>query len=476
VANETSQPVELLLAVSRDERRTLGSQIVDQLRRAIREGALRDGAQVPSTRDLARQLRVSRRVVVDAYGDLAAEGYLSLRRGARPRVSANAVAAPASGPTEAPVAARPRYDFRPSAPDLSAFPRAGWLRALRAALASMTDAELGYGDPRGAEPLRRALAEYLGRVRGVVADPAQIVVTHGYSQALALTCSALRSAGARRIAMEHPSNVDDQWIVERARLEIALVGVDEHGIRVDELERAAPDAVIITPAHQQPSGVVLSSERRTALVAWLRANGAIAVEDDYDAEYRYDRAAVGALQGLAPDHVAYAGSASKTLAPALRIGWLALPPRLLGAVLAEKLVADRGAGRIEEHAFADFIVRGELDRHLRRMRARYRRQRDALVRALAQELPEATITGIAAGLHVTVELPSACDDAAIRDEAARRGLRFATMSDYRADGSGPTTLMLGYGHVLEAAMVQGVREVAEALRAAAAREATPVPG
>ncbi|HEY3614585.1 MAG TPA: PLP-dependent aminotransferase family protein [Gaiellales bacterium] len=468
---ETSQPVELLLSVSRDDARTLGAQVEDQLRRAIREGALRDGAQVPSTRDLARQLGVSRRVIVDAYGQLAAEGYLALRQGARPRVSANAAAgaaAPAPSLAVAPRAPRARFDFRPTAPDLSAFPRSAWLRSLRAALASMTDAELGYGDPRGAEPLRLALGEYLGRVRGVVADPARIVVTHGYSQALALVCSALRAGGARRIAMEDPSNVDDQWIVERAGLEVVLVAIDEHGLRVDELARAAPDAVIVTPAHQQPSGVVLSSERRSALLAWLREHAALAIEDDYDAEFRYDRAAVGSLQGLAPAHVAYAGSASKTLAPALRLGWLVLPQPLLDAVLREKIVADRGSSRIEEHAFADFVARGELDRHLRRMRARYRRQRDALVRALAQELPQAAITGIAAGLHVTVQLPGAHDDDAIRAEAARRGLRFATMSDYGEHATGPTTLMLGYGRLPEAAMVPGVREVAETLRAAAA--------
>jgi GntR family transcriptional regulator/MocR family aminotransferase len=471
MAQETSQPVELLLSVSRDDARTLGAQVEDQLRRAIRDGSLHDGAQVPSTRDLARQLGVSRRVIVDAYGQLAAEGYLSLRQGARPRVAAGAAAGHATAAAEVARPPQPRFDFRPAAPDLSAFPRASWLRSLRAALASMTDADLGYGDPRGAEPLRDALAEYLGRVRGVVADPARVVVTHGYSQGLALVCGALAAAGARRVAMEDPSNVDDQWIVGRAGLEVVLVGIDEHGIRVAELERAAPDAVVITPAHQQPSGVVLSSERRAALLAWLREHRALAIEDDYDAEYRYDRAAVGALQGLAPDRIVYAGSASKTLAPALRLGWLVLPSALLPAVVQEKLVADRGASRIEEHAFADFVTRGELDRHLRRMRARYRRQRDALVRALAQELPQAAITGIAAGLHVTVQLPGAYDEAAIRDEAARRGLRFATMSDYRADSSGPTTLMLGYGHVAEPAMIPGVRAVADALRAAGARSA-----
>jgi GntR family transcriptional regulator/MocR family aminotransferase len=466
--SETSQPVELLLSVSRGAPGTLGAQIEDQIRRAIRDGALRTDAQVPSTRDLARQLGVSRRVVVDAYAQLAAEGYLRLRQGARPRVSGHGVTAPAARERHAPEAAPPRFDFRPSAPDLSAFPRAAWLRSLRAALASMTDAELGYGDPRGAAALRGELADYLGRVRGVVADPGLIVVTHGYSQGLALACGALVAAGARRIAMEDPSNVDDQWIVARSGLDLVLVGVDRDGLRIDELERAAPDAVIVTPAHQQPTGAVLASERRAALLAWLRERGAYAIEDDYDAEYRYDRAAVGALQGLAPDRLIYAGSASKTLAPALRLGWLVLPPALLGAVREEKLVADRGAARIEEFAFADFMARGELDRHLRRMRARYRRQRDALVRALAQELPEARVTGIAAGLHVTVELPGVYDEAEIRREAARRGIRLATMRDYRAQGAdGALTLMLGYGHMPEPAMTPGARELAKVVRAAA---------
>ena len=304
----------------------------------------------------------------------------------------------------------------------------------------------------------------------MVADPERMVVTHGYSQGLGLTCAALAATGAKTIAMENPSNIDDRWIVARAGLEAVLIDVDGEGMRVDELERAAPDAVIVTPAHQQPTGVVLTSERRAALLAWLRERRAIAIEDDYDAEYRYDRAAIGALQGLAPDRVVYAGSASKTLAPALRMGWLVLPPSLLEAIAHEKLVADRGAARIEEYAFADFVSRGELDRHLRRMRARYRRQRDALVRALAQELPEGAVTGIAAGLHVAVQLAGKHDEDAIRDEAVRRGIRLSTMRDYREDGDGePTTLMLGYGRMSEPAMLPGAREVAEAVRAAAAR-------
>ncbi len=318
--------MELLLSVCRDGSRTLGAQIEDQLRRAIRGGALRPGSRVPSTRDLARQLGVSRRVAVDAYAQLAAEGYLSLRQGARPRVSAAVAHVPDAVAVRASPPPRPRFDFRPSMPDVSTFPRAAWLRSLREALATVTDADLGYGDPLGVEALRFALADYLGRVRGVLADPEHIVVTNGYTQGLGLVCRALAGAGAKRIALEDPSNPEDRLIATRAGLEPVSIGVDDAGTRVDELRRADTDAVVLTPAHQHPTGVVLTGPRRTDLLAWLRERHAIAIEDDYDAEYRYDRVAVGALQGLDPDRVVYAGSASKTLAPALRLGWLVVSP------------------------------------------------------------------------------------------------------------------------------------------------------
>jgi len=464
--DETSQPIELLLSVSRDSSRTLGTQIEDQLRRAIRDRALRPGARVPSTRDLARQLDVSRRVVVDAYAQLAAEGYLSLRQGARPRVSDAAAVAGDARVRVAPAAPSARFDFRPSVPDVSTFPRAAWLRSLRQALATMTDADLGYGDPRGVEVLRSALADYLGRVRGVVADPECIVITNGYTQSLGLVCHALAAAGAKRIALEDPSNPDDGLVAAQAGLDPVLIGVDEAGTLIDELEQADADAVVLTPAHQHPTGVVLTGDRRTALLAWLRASDAIAIEDDYDAEYRYDRTAVGALQGLDPDRVIYAGSASKTLAPALRIGWLVVPPSLLEAVSHEKLLADRGSARIEQHAFADFLTRGELDRHLRRMRSRYRSRRDALVDALTETLPEATVRGVAAGLHVTVQLPDGADEQAIREEALRRRVELETMADYRPDSQGrPPVLLLGYAQMPEAAIRAGVNELAEAVRA-----------
>jgi GntR family transcriptional regulator / MocR family aminotransferase len=461
--DETSQPIELLLSVSREAPGTLGSQIEDQLRRAIREGALRPGARVPSTRDLARQLGVSRRIAVDAYAQLAAEGYLTLRQGARPHVAETA-AEPGEVVSLAPERP-PRYDFRPSVPDVSTFPRAAWLRSLRDAVTSITDADLGYGDMRGMESLRTALGDYLGRVRGVVASPANVVVTCGYSQGLALVCRALAAAGAKRVAFEDPTWREQVQIAERARLAPVPVEVDESGLRVDELERSGADAVVLTPAHQHPTGVVLSGERRTELLAWLRDRDAIAIEDDYDAEHRYDRAGIGALQGLEPDRVVYAGSASKILAPALRIGWLVVPPSLLDAVTAEKVLADRGTSRIDQHAFADFVGRGELDRHLRRMRTRYRARRDALIEAISGKLPEATVHGIAAGLHALVELPEGHDEGAIRAAALERRILIETMGDYwPARARGPATLMLGYASLPEPAIRAGMDELAQVVR------------
>jgi GntR family transcriptional regulator / MocR family aminotransferase len=464
---DTSRSTELLLVVDRDGPQTLVAQIEDQLRRVIRSGFLRHGGGLSSTRDLAEQLGVSRRVVVDAYAQLSAEGYIGLRRGARPQV----LAVRTDEDTSASVAANResvgRFDFRPSLPDVSLFPRTAWLRSLRVAVATISDGELGYGDPRGVDALRVTLADYLGRVRGVVAHPKHIVVTNGYAQSLGLVCHAMAARGATRIATENPSNPDDRLIISRAGLTPIAIGVDSLGIKVVELTQSDADAVIVTPAHQHPTGVVLGSERRTALLAWLRDHGAFAIEDDYDAEYRFDRAAVGSLQGLDPGRIIYAGSTSKTLAPALRVGWLVVPPTMLDGVTDEKLISDRGTARIEQYALADFIARGELDRHLRRMRVRYRARRDLLARTLAELLPEAAIGGAAAGLHLTLRLPESDNEDAVVAEARRRGVLLETMNDYFSGAtSGPPCLLLGYGQIHEPAIRTSVHELALAVHAA----------
>jgi GntR family transcriptional regulator/MocR family aminotransferase len=465
---EASQPFELLLTVSRDRQGTLGAQIEGQLRQAIRGGALRAGSRLPSTRELASQLGVSRRITVDAYTQLASEGYLLLRQGAQPRVADIATLTVLAGadPVERATPPVVRFDFRPSRPDVSLFPRSAWIRCLREAVTNIGNDDLSYGDAIGVEQLRSELADYLGRVRGVVAAPDRVVVTTGYLQGLGLICLSLAARGARRIGLEDPSSSEEPLIAERAGLQPVRIPVDDLGIRVDQLGRADVDAVVLTPAHQHPTGVVLAPERRAALVAWLRARDAIAVEDDYDAEYRYDRPPVGALQGLDPDRVVYSGTASKVLAPALRLGWFVVPAQLLDAVRREKLLADHGSPRIEQLAFAYFLERGDLDRHLRRMRARYHARRDRMIETLAAELPDAVVHGIAAGLHVTVELPPTDDEAAISREADLRHIALSTMRDYRPAPTGlPPTLILGYSQVSETRIRSGIRELAAAVRA-----------
>ncbi|GGN46059.1 GntR family transcriptional regulator/MocR family aminotransferase [Actinoplanes campanulatus] len=460
--------MEFLLTVSRDRPGTLTAQIQSRIRDAVRNGSLRAGAPVPSTRDLARQLGVSRKVTVDAYAQLAAEGYLALRQGAQPRVAPGPFpdAAPAPEPVTVPPA---RFDFLPARPDVSSFPRAAWIRCLRDAVNEITVDDLGYGDVFGVAALRDGLADYLGRVRGVVAGRDRIMVTSGFQQSLGLICRALAARGARRIACEDPGNREQARIVARAGLEPVHVPVDHLGLKVDLLAVAQADAVILTPAHQHPTGVVLAPERRTALIAWLRACGAIAIEDDYDAEYRYDRPAVGALQGLDQNRVVYAGTLSKVLAPALRLGWMVLPPALVDYVREEKLLHDQGTARIEQLALAHFLRRGELDRHLRRMRLRYRRRRDAMIAALAESLPEATVRGIAAGLHVTVQLPNTADETDIAAHARSRGIALATMSDYRSGGGHPPTLILGYSQMTESRLRSGIRELAAGIHRPANR-------
>ena len=459
----TSQTVELLVSIDREAPRTLRAQIEDQLRVAIRDGRLKRASPLASTRDLAAQLGVSRPIVVEAYSQLAAEGYLVLKQGSRPRV---ADVRPPRLATALPVArvAPPRFDFRPGTPDLSSFPRTVWLRSLREALAHMPDEDLGYTNQHGVEPLRVALTDYLGRVRGVITDPGRIVVTSGYAQGRALVCRALATIGVRKIGVEEPCHAEVWESSLRAGLELAPITVDADGIQVDVLERSGAQALIMTPAHQYPSGAVLSGERRTAVLEWLRRHNAVAIEDDYDAEYRYDRAPVGALQARDPDRIIYAGTTSKTLAPALRLGWLVLPSRLLEPVRAQQKLVDFGAPRIEQHAFADFLSRGELDRHLRRWRTRYRARRDALVEAFAKELPAAEVHGIRAGLHATVRLPSG-DARRLREAALAQGIAFTVLHDYYLKPSGqPRLLVMSYARMSEPTIRAGVKALAAIYR------------
>ena len=306
----TTFAAELLLHIDRDAREPVRLQLERELRRAIQAGRLEAAAVLPSTRLLAADLKVSRGVVVEAYEQLLAEGYLSAQRGSATRVAGRrSLDRSAPRPEVAPVP--PRYDFRPGVPDLSLFPRRAWLSALRRTFDSMPDAALDYPDPRGATPARRALAAYLNRVRATLAREDLLVFCNGSAQGIGLLCRVLRERGVRRIAVEDPGYADQCTNIQASGLETPRVPVDDRGLRVDHLGGIDAGAVLVTPAHQYPTGAVLAPERRTALLEWAARRRAVIIEDDYDAEYRYDREPIGALQGLAPDRVVYIGTASK---------------------------------------------------------------------------------------------------------------------------------------------------------------------
>jgi GntR family transcriptional regulator/MocR family aminotransferase len=459
------------LSIDRTLAETLGSQLRRGLLELIRNCALRPGVRLPSTRALATHLRISRPLVVETYAQLAAEGYLSLRRGARPVVAGEVPAPPSNGETLA--EAEPiRFDLRPAMPDVSMFPRRLWLRALRSVLASLPASELGYGDLRGSPVLRRALADYLGRVRGAIVDPACVFVTSGFAEGRALACAALRAKGVCYLAVEDPSYSD--WVsVDKAGLHRVPVPVDEDGLDVAHLATLAAEAVFVTPAHQFPIGGVLSPVRRRELVRWLRERSAFALEDDYDAEFRYDHAPVGALQGLAPDRVIYAGTASKTLAPALRLGWLVVPPDLVDTMTAELRRWSEGPPRIDQDALADLIASGAYDRHLRKMRRFYRDRRDHLLSCLASALPDLATEGAAAGLHVTLRLPlriDAAGEAHIVAYLRRHGVATEGLGRYSTTCAGPRRLFLGYGRIADSGIEPSVRILAEAVREAAVQD------
>jgi GntR family transcriptional regulator/MocR family aminotransferase len=443
---------------------SLHSQVEAQVRDAIRAGRLGPGVRLPSTRALAEELGVARGVVVESYAQLGAEGYLEIRRRGKTFVSAVAASGGAERATPSSGGGAIRYDFHPGVPDLGGFPRAAWARALRTAVRDVPGRELAYGDLRGAAVLREALAVHMGRARGAVASPDRIVVTQGFTQGLSLVCEALRRRGVRRIAVEEPCLPIHRAVAEAAGLTPIPVEVDEHGIRTEGLERLAVGGVLVTPAHQFPLGVVLAPHRRTELVEWARRAGAFIVDDDYDAEYRYDRGPVGSLQGLAPERVVYGGSVSKTLAPALRIGWLLLPDELLGPVIERKALAGQ-TPLLDQLALAELIEKGDFHRHLRRMRRRYRERRDATVEAVGEFLPEARPGGIAAGLHVVAHLPAGLDEARLVAVAYERGAGAHGLDLHRSrpDPSRPG-LVLGYAGLGTAELRRGVQTLGRALR------------
>ena len=471
--------------------RGLTSWLAGALRAGIRDGRLPAGTVLPATRLLAGDLGASRGVIVEAYQRLADEGLVSARQGAgtivlprspQPgpsspgRAAPAAQAAPLRTPTGTPAVlelprqwrAHAEIDLSPGVPDLSAFPRAAWLRAERTVLASASPADLGYGDPRGSERLRTELTGWLARTRGIRAQPDAIIVVAGVAQAMALLAQQLRAAGLSHIAVEDPGSRGARDELAHWGLEPVPVPVDEHGLDVAALVGSGARAALLTPAHQFPTGVVLAPPRRRALLDWAAAGGLV-IEDDYDAEYRYDRAPVPAVQASGPDRIAYTGSTSKTLAPGMRLGWLIPPARLYADLVAAKHASDLGSPALPQLVLAQLIATGELDRHVRQVRGRQRGRRDTLLAALREQLPGVRVQGVPAGLHLLITFPgqpagTGPDDTELASRLQHDGVLVHPLSWHRV-ASGPPGLVLGYAAHSPDQLREAARRITRAVRA-----------
>ncbi|MCX4982960.1 PLP-dependent aminotransferase family protein [Streptomyces sp. NBC_00572] len=462
----------------------LRAGLMDALREAVRSGRLEAGTRLPSSRSLAADLGMARNTVADAYAELVAEGWLTARQGSGTRVARRAEprrdgprrtdprrdgARPAGRPAGSPSLALPRpstpaHNLKAGTPDLASFPRTEWLKAYRKALTAAPNEAFGYGDPRGRIELRTVLAEYLARARGVHARPERIVVCAGFMHGLMLLGQVLRSRGVRDVAIESYGLGLHAGLLTGAGLGTPVLPFDERGTRVEELSAPGKSgrsgesrepresgglgsvgAVLMTAAHQFPLGGALPPDRRAAVVDWARTSGGFVLEDDYDGEFRYDRQPVGALQGLDPERVVYFGTASKSLAPGLRLAWMVLPESLVGEVVAAKGAVDWVCGGPDQLAFAEFLGSGAYDRHVRAMRLRYRRRRDQLVAAVAAHSPDTRVSGIAAGLHAVLALPPGTEQDVLR-AAAWNGLAVQGVNQFRRPAVPATLdgLVVGY--------------------------------
>lgn len=449
------------------------------IRTAIADGTVRAGARLPATRVLAADLGLSRGTVAEAYRRLAEEGLTLARVGA-----GTTVATPPHRPAPPPAARQHRsgtaahsrgavgtgdhrdvIDLATGLPDLASFPRAAWLRAERDVLA--TAGQLGYAPAEGTVELREELSAWLARSRGVIAPPDRIVITGGVTGALSLLAQVLRERGVGSVAVENPGAHGNRRILDFWMPELVPVAVDEEGLDTTALRDTGAMAVLVTPAHQYPTGVVLSPARRRSLVAWAAERGALVIEDDYDAEHRYDRAPVRALQPLAPESVAYTASLSKTLAPALRLGWLVPPSHLHAQVVRTRWATDLGSPVLPQLTLAHLLRAGALERHLRTIRGRHRTRRDAAIAALRAELPGCPVRGIAAGVHLLVLLPDVRDDAEVVASARERGVLVQPLSHHRA-GPGPQGLVINYAGHRPERLRAAIARLAQAVRDAGA--------
>lgn len=454
---------ELNLRLDRGAVESLGFQLQNSLRGAIRSGQLQPGERLPSSRRLASDLGVSRGLVQSTFEQLVAEGYLAASTGSATRVAfaSKDVHDDVHDLRSAPGV---EIDFAPGRPDLHNFPMRDWLWACGEASRGASPKDFGYGDPNGLLELRETVASYFQRVRGGFAHASNVTICSGFTQGVALTLAVLRARGATSVAVEDPGHPDMITFVRHAGLKPIYVPVDNRGLVVELLAKTDASAVIVTAAHQTPTGVVLAPERRHELLRWAQANSAIVIEDDYDSEFRYDRQPVGSLQGLAVNHVVTICSVSKSLAPAMRLGWILAPSELTLGIAEEKHRTDRGSPGLDQLILARLMESGRFDRHLRRMRGVYAGRRHALVEALEKSAPHLELTGLAAGFHAVAMLPDGLDEEEVVSAAARRSVGLHGLGRYRSqDGKAAPGIVFGFGDLNESAIRVGISRIADLL-------------
>jgi GntR family transcriptional regulator/MocR family aminotransferase len=457
---QTTFSPNLLISLKRKTGIPLCTQLTNQLRDHIRSGSLPSGMSLPASRLFAQELSISRSVVVDTYEQLAAEGYVVTHPRSGTRVAPN-IRCSTSSPLLLQSDVSLLYDFRPGIPDTTLFPRTAWMRATNHLMRTMPANVFIYGDACGPDWVREEISHYLNRVRGTIASSDSLVLCSGFTQGFVLFCQMLCQQGIRRIAMEDPSHPDQRILVARANLDSIPIPVDEKGLRVDLLAQTNVQAVLVSPAHQFPTGVALAPERRSSLIEWAQQSDSIIIEDDYDAEYRYDRNPIGALQGIDPEHVVYIGSTSKMIAPALRIGWLVVPERWRREIASVKRYADLGSPVLNQMIFAHMLANGDIDRYLRKARQIYRSRRDVLVNSIDRYLPDAHIQGVAAGLHVVIHLSHKVEEEAIVAGAALQRVGVYGIRPYYAHVHQVSGLVLGYAALPESSILAGMQIVGD---------------
>jgi GntR family transcriptional regulator / MocR family aminotransferase len=459
----TTSAGELLLPLDRSSIRK-GSQLRLALRRAIADGVLQPGTRLPSTRALATDLGVSRGLVVEVYEQLTAEGWLTARHGSGTVVATHPSA---SRPEPRPLLPSPAIaalDLRPARPDVVSFPRSAWAMATRVVLSELPHHDLSYGDHRGHPRAREVIAAYLARARGVRTTPELVVLTNGFSAGLRTVVETLVGRDRRRVAVEDPGGYEPRRRVAAGGAEVVPVPVDAEGLSMEALDRSEADAVLVTPAHQYPMGSVLSPDRRAALAEWARRRAAWIIEDDYDAEFRYDRDPIGAVQGLVPERTIHLGSVAKTLAPSVRVGWVVLPEELLVPVVTTHETRVSQPATLEQLVLARLVEDGHYDRHLRKVRRRYRDRRDTLLEGLAGAGLAGRVEGVAAGMQAVLRLDDGVDDAAVVAQLHDRGVEVVALSRY-AVRSRARGLVIGFGQPKADELRRAAMVIADVIRA-----------